>query len=108
MARLGDVAAKVRSKNAGPFTVTLDVFFNSIEDYEEYAGRLSCESLAELYRLDPADIHRFELPDLMAIKFSIPRSVVQGGRLDRDMHGAQLAILCEEVDLEWKNSCFQD
>ena len=33
------------------------------------------------------------------LKFSVPRPHVQGSRLDRDMHGAQWALLIEEIDL---------
>jgi hypothetical protein len=32
-------------------------------------------------------------------EFSFPRPVVQGARTDRDMHGAQWAVLLAELDL---------
>ena len=38
-------------------------------------------------------VKRFDIADLNAIKFSFRRPVVQGARTDRDMHGAQWAIL---------------
>ena len=44
-------------------------------------------------------MRRFELPDLHVLKFSFPRPVRQGSRLDRDMHAAQLAVLLEELDI---------
>ena len=99
MARLGDIAAKVRSKNAGPFLVTLDVFFRSGEDFKAYAGHMTSKKVARIYKIDQSQIRRFELPELMAVKFSFPRSVVQGARPDRDMHGAQLAVLLKEAHL---------
>ena len=99
MACLGGIAANIRSKNAGPFCVTLDVFFKSREDFRAYADHLSSEVVADLCKIDPAQINRFELPALKAVKFSFPRSGLQGARLDRDMHGAQLAVLIKEADL---------
>ena len=100
MARLGEFASKIRSKNAGPFTITVDLFFDTRERYERAGKALTIPKIAELYALDPERVSRFELPNLLAIKFSFPRQVVQGSRLDRDMHGAQHAALLAEAEIE--------
>ena len=100
MVRLCDIAAKVRSKNAGPFLVTLDVFFKSSTDFTAYSGCLTSRAVADLCKIDQSQVRRFELPELKVVKFSFPRSVVQGSRLDRDMHGAQLAVLVKEACLD--------
>ena len=39
----------------------------------------------------------FEIDDLNVIKFSFPRNIIQGDIFDRDMHGAQLAVLLSEM-----------
>lgn len=98
MARLADRVAKVRSKNAGPFWVTVDVFCGSPEAFGEVSRGLRTEAVAALYRQPSQLIRRFDIAELNVIKLSFPRPVVQGSRDDRDMHGAQWAILLAEMD----------
>lgn len=97
--RLGDVALGIRSKNAGPFTVTVDVFCGSPAAYARIRLLLTERRVAELYRVEVNSIRRFELPDLEVLKFSFPRPTRQGSRHDRDMHGAQLAVVLEELEI---------
>lgn len=99
MSRLADLVLKVRSKNAGPFWVTIDVFCGSRDAFETVAGKLSTDRVAAIFRQPRASIRRFDLPDLNVVKFSLPRPVVQGSRFDRDMHGAQWAVLLAEHEL---------
>ncbi len=89
--RLGDIAHVVRSKNAGPFWITLDVFFRNDADfaYVRDANVLSAETIGKLYRVDPALVKSFQLPTLKVMKFSIPRVVVAGSFEDRDLHAGQ-------------------
>ena len=97
--RLGDLALGVRSKNAGPFTVTVDVFCGSSGAYARVRSLLTVRRVAELYRVEVDSVRRFELPDLDVLKFSFPRPARQGSRLDRDMHAAQFAVLLEEMEI---------
>ena len=97
--RLGDLAQGIRSKNAGPFTVTVDVFCGSNAAYARIRSLLTARRVAELYRVEADSVRRFELPDLDVLKFSFPRPARQGSRLDRDMHAAQLAVLLEELEI---------
>ena len=99
MARLGDVADRIRSKNAGPFAVTVDIFCSTPEILEKISGALSTQTVAGIYGLEAASVRRFELDDIQVLKFSFPRPTVQGHRLDRDMHSAQFAVLLEELEL---------
>jgi hypothetical protein len=96
MRTVGDIAHKVRSKNAGPFWVTIDIFCGTAEAYAELTASLRTESIAALYRQPGQLLKRFDIPDLNVIKFSFPRPVVQGHRKDRDMHGAQWSVLLAE------------
>ena len=100
MAKLGERVEKVRSKNAGPFWVTVDVFCGSAAVFDEIARGLRTDAVAALYHQPSQLLKRFEIADLNVIKFSFPRPVVQGSRADRDMHGAQWAILLAEYDLD--------
>ena len=97
--KLSDTVLKVRSKNAGPFWVTIDVFCGTPEAYRTVVTRLSTETVARLYATELQLVKRFDIKDLSVVKFSIPRPVVQGSAADRDMHGAQWAHLLAEVDL---------
>lgn len=98
---IGEIATKVRSKNAGPFWVSIDVFCGEPEVYNALRGHLTTEFAAELFRRPAEEIKRFELDDLRVIKFSLPRPQTQGHRTDRDMHGAQLATLLAESAIPW-------
>jgi len=99
MAELGTVVEKVRSKNAGPFWVTIDIFCGSPEVFARVVQGLSTERVAAVFRTDPATLKRFDIPTLNVIKFSLPRPQIQGTRFDRDMHGAGWAVLLSELDL---------
>lgn len=96
---LGSHVLKVRSKNAGPFWVTLDVFCGTPEAYAAVLPKLHTAQVAALFGTPLQLVKRFDIPSLHVIKFSIPRPVVQGSRDDRDMHGAQWACLLEEMAL---------
>ncbi len=99
MPKLNDVVLKVRSKNAGPFWVTIDVFCGSDEAYEKVTKEVSTEQVATLFQQPTSALKRFDIPYLKVVKFSLPRPIVQGSRFDRDMHGAQWAVLLAEYEL---------
>ncbi|MEZ5376788.1 MAG: DUF4387 domain-containing protein [Acidimicrobiales bacterium] len=91
MNTLAEVAHYVRSKNAGPFWITIDITCADRERYERCvrAESLQPEAVAAVYGVDPALVKRFELPDLCVLKISYPRPQPQGGAVERDMHGGQ-------------------
>lgn len=96
---LADHVASVRSKNAGPFWVTIDVFCGSTKAFEHVSARLSTNQVADLMKQPVANLKRFDIPSLHVIKFSLPRPITQGHYKDRDMHGAQWAVLLQELVL---------
>ena len=89
MKTLGDIALEVRSKNAGPFWMTLEAFMADDAGYRAADAVISEESVAELYRVAPSAIRIFRLPELRVVKVSFPRPLVQGSLHDRDMHAGQ-------------------
>ncbi|MEO0387120.1 MAG: DUF4387 family protein [Pseudomonadota bacterium] len=97
--RLGDVAEKVRSKNAGPFWVTIDVFCGSATAYRQVEAGLSSAAVAALFGVSETRLKRYDLPDLHVVKFSLPRPAVQGAAEDRDMHGAGWAAIVAAMPL---------
>jgi len=99
MAKLGDLDVKIRSKNAGPFWITADIFCKSRPVFHIVKSALSKETLASCLFVEADSLLRFEIDKLYVLKFSLPRPNVQGSRKDRDMHGAQLAVRLAEIEL---------
>ncbi len=99
MAELGSIVEKVRSKNAGPFWLTIDVFCGNSDAFARVAA-LSTARVAALFGVDEAAMKRFDIADLNVVKFSVPRPVIQGTRADRDMHGAAWGCLLAELPLD--------
>jgi hypothetical protein len=89
---VADLAHEVRSKNAGPFWVTLEIFARDASGYAVVADPdfLNESVVATLYAIpDPRTIQLFRIPELNVVKISFPRPVVQGSLLDRDVHAGQ-------------------
>ena len=99
MPLLGEKVKKIRSKNAGPFWITIDIFCGSKVVFDEIRVRLDNVRIINLFQINGQTLKRFEIESLNAIKFSFPRQIIQGDIRDRDMHGAQLAVLLSEMDL---------
>ena len=99
MSLLGVKVKKIRSKNAGPFWITIDIFCGSKEIFKEVKENLDNIKIVKLFKIPGQTLKRFEIDSLNVIKFSFPRKIIQGHIHDRDMHGAQLAVLLSEIDL---------
>lgn len=99
MAELGSIVEKVRSKNAGPFWLTVDIFCGTPAAFARVAAGLETARIAALFGVGPETMKRFDIPSLNVVKLSVPRPVVQGTRADRDMHGAAWAVLVEEMEI---------
>ncbi len=89
MTRLYDVAVALRSKNADPFTLTIDVILPSRECMEAAARVITREAVARLYRVDPGSVEVVVYPPALAVKINVPRLVPGGHPGDRDVYGAQ-------------------
>jgi hypothetical protein len=91
MKKLYELAKLVRSKNAGPFVLTLDIMFDDHETYEKVlsTGVLSISNIARLYYVDEKVVHMHQLPLANAVKFSFPRKYPSGDFLDDDLYGCQ-------------------
>lgn len=99
MPELGQVAKRVRSKNAGPFWLTIDIFCGDPNTYARVCRSLPTDRVAALYGQPPDILMRFEIADLNVLKFSMPRPTVQGSRTDRDMHASQWGWLLAEAEI---------
>lgn len=100
MPELRAVAEKIRSKNAGPFWVTVDIFCGSPEAFDRVRTGLSTEAVAARFDTPVQLLKRFDIDSLNVVKISIPRPSVQGTATDRDMHGAGWAALIAEMHID--------
>ena len=98
MSTLGEKVSRIRSKNAGPFWITIDIFCGKKEVYKDVCVNLDNSKIANLLRVKGQDLKRFDIEQLNVIKFSFPRKIPQGHILDRDMHGAQIAVLLSGME----------
>ena len=89
---LVDLARVVRSKNAGPYLLTFDVFLKDRATFDRVvaAGRFTADTAARAFGVAPAAILGFQYyPFVNAVKFSMRRPVASGGGGDSDVYGAQ-------------------
>ncbi|NLZ54690.1 MAG: DUF4387 domain-containing protein [Thermoanaerobacteraceae bacterium] len=89
---LRNFAKVIRSKNAGPFEITMDIIFKTKEDYEEIKnkGIITKELISKLYQIPIEGIITFVYFDAAsAIKITLPRPRPQGSIGETDMHAAQ-------------------
>jgi hypothetical protein len=91
MATIADLAVLVRSKNAGPFWLTIDIMFDDAAAYRRArdSAAISRAAIARIYRRDPADIIVVNHDAALAIKVSFPRPQSSGSKYDSDVYGGQ-------------------
>ena len=106
MPALKDVCRYIRSKNAGPFWITVDLFFDSPNFFALYkdASAISADSIARIYGVDARWVRRFAVEDLSVVKISYPRPNPQGWMGERDMHSGQQCVALFDLQLEVKTT----
>ena len=99
MRKLSSIVKNIRSKNAGPYWVTIDIFCKNKNTYNEILNKLNILLLSKLFKIKKEKIKTFKIDSLNVIKISFPRPLVQGHMKDRDMHGAQYSVILSEIIL---------
>ena len=102
MARLYDLAKVIRSKNSGPFQITLDVLFDDEQTYQRVknSGIITKLLIAATYK-----IHVDQIVDLVyfdqayGLKVTFDREFSSGSCFDRDVYGAQQHVLLGNIDI---------
>jgi hypothetical protein len=91
MATIGELAKLVRSKNAGPFVMTIDIMFADEETYNKVkeSNVLNRKMIADMYDISENQVQLFEVDNCFAYKASIPRPYFQGDLMDSDSHAGQ-------------------
>ena len=89
---LKEIANVIRSKNAGPFDLTLDVRLKEQEMFEllRKADVINKATIAKLYQIPETDVLSIVyFPNAKAIKATIVRPLPSGALGERDVYGAQ-------------------
>jgi hypothetical protein len=93
-----DIAKVIRSKNAGPFELTIDIMFEDVSVYQavKNSNLLGPETVKELYKLGSVDeiVWCGFFDQALAFKVTLPRTrdgrvVPSGGFMEDDVHGSQ-------------------
>ena len=99
--RLDALARVVRSKNAGPFGLTIDLLFATDAQLARAARAesLSAAAVAALYGVPVSDVVVIEHPASRALKIALRRPTPAGSLDDRDLYGAQqhVPLLSAEI-----------
>ena len=89
--RLWDLATVIRSKNAGPFTLTIDVVLPDMASFRRVLGAagLASARIATLYDVPADTVRVVPFERVLTIKVALPRPVGSGAPGDRDVYGCQ-------------------
>lgn len=92
MEKLVDIATVLRSKNSGPFSITLDILFDTMEKFKrvQEANIITKERIASLYNIHESDVTELVFFEKgLGIKITFNRKISSGTVGDRDVYGAQ-------------------
>ncbi len=101
MAKISEIAQVCKSKNAGPFEVTIDVVFSDKAMFQKVKDTqvLNADLIARLYHVKPSDV-LFTIYDAgNAFKATVPRRIPAGDIGDTDVYGAQQHAPLLDVDI---------
>ena len=94
---IDDVASVLRSKNAGPFFFTIDVFLPDKELWEKTRRALTPERVAEAYRIPPSEIQGiYPLEAALAVKVTIRKQILADDPGNTDVIASQ-----QHLPLAW-------
>jgi hypothetical protein len=99
MVTVGDLAKVMRSKNAGAFMITVDVFFDDRRSFEMVAqeGFISRELVAELYGITTEEVlgvYRHE--SALGIKVTMLKRILADDPANTDVQATQ-----QHLPLSW-------
>lgn len=89
----------IRSKNAGPFWLTIDAFCNNVDDTRKVTAAFERERvfIARSFQVKPEELQIFCLEHIQVAKISLPRVPIEGSRDERDMHGGQQYVTLLDI-----------
>jgi hypothetical protein len=101
MVKLKEIAKACKSKNAGPFELTIDIMFDSLAMFEKVhaTGCINPSLIATLYGVRVEDVLFTVYPPALAYKATIPRRIPSGAVGDTDVYGAQQHALLLDLEI---------
>ncbi len=87
-----DAAKVIRSKNSGPYELTLDIIFKDRKTYDLFRTRkiITKKTVAALYRRPVRDILKLlYFEPAHALKVTLKRPIPSGNPGETDIYGAQ-------------------
>jgi hypothetical protein len=103
---IGEIAAFVTSKNAGPFLLTLDVVFPDAASYQRFKRlrALTPPVVAGLYGVPEADVLKIvEFDPAHAVKITLRRPIGSGAVGETDVYGAQQHVPLADHPVPWED-----
>lgn len=97
---LYELASVIRSKNSGPFQITLDVLFEEEEIYQlvKISGQITRQKVAKAYQMNESRITELVFFDTaLGFKITFDRVISSGTCFDTDVYGAQQHVPLGEI-----------
>lgn len=101
--KLGDVVKVLRSKNAGPFKLVVDIFFNDREIYERIknSGIINKKLVAKSYGISESMVEGIYFVDtVLGIKITMLKKVASDDTFTTDVYGAQQHVPMLEMEID--------
>ncbi|MCS7108553.1 MAG: DUF4387 domain-containing protein [Sulfolobales archaeon] len=90
MVKLYEVAKVIRTKNAGPFKLTIDIFFTNTEFYEKAKNIITKHLISRLYNVSEDFIEGIYFVDsVLGVKITIIKEVPSDDVKTSDVYAAQ-------------------
>lgn len=102
--KITDLADIIRSKNSGPYELTLDIIFKDFDIFNKVckSNQINEELICDLYKITPDKIINIvAFNPAKAIKITIIRPICSGDLGETDVYGAQqhAPLLAIELDI---------
>jgi len=99
--RLDAIAKVIRSKNAGPCLLTLDVMLADEATFAYVAARIDPlrRHVARRYGRSENEVVVLPFAPALAVKITLPRDILAGDVGDRDVYGAQQHAPLLDIEL---------
>ncbi|WP_297132473.1 DUF4387 domain-containing protein [Terrisporobacter sp.] len=92
MTKLTDITNIIRSKNSGPYELTMDIMFKTNDDFKIACSKkiINEDLISKLYKINKENIINIvEFEPANAIKITIKRPICSGDLGETDVYGAQ-------------------
>lgn len=102
--KLVELASVIRTKNAGPYELTIDVIFNDRKTYQRVkeSNSLNASVISGLYGVPESDIiTAIYFDPACAFKATMRRKVPCGDFGEKDIYGAQQHAPLLDLAVQW-------